>query len=136
MYSDPIDTHGHTVADALELYPDVIAWGDERTGTVEADDDKFAVTAHGLEVGDPVLLVSKTGGTGLTVGDTYFVAAVADSGHFTVSATKGGAAVDVTVDASAVAVKGLAPAASSGDFDATAGDIYLAQSPAEVEAQM
>lgn len=139
--TDPIDTHGHTVADVQARYPnDMALSGTNLTGTVEADDDKFAITAHGLGVGDKIKLISKTGGTGLTVGDDYFVKAVADADHFTVSATDGGAVVDVTVDASAVAVAQYGVAGSAefadGDIDAASGDIYLAQSAAEVLAQI
>lgn len=73
------------------------------TTTVEADDDTFTTSAaHGLVVGQRIKIKSLTGGTGLTDETIYYVASVPSTTTFTVSATLGGAAVDVTVDATAL----------------------------------
>lgn len=71
--------------------------------TVEADDNLFTKTSHGLQVGDEVELTALTGGTGLATGTAYFVVtATADT--FSVSATRGGSAINVTLDGSAITV--------------------------------
>lgn len=73
------------------------------TTTVEADDDTFTTSAaHGLVVGQRIKVKSLTGGTGLVDETIYFVKTVPSSTTFTVSATLGGATVDVTVDATAL----------------------------------
>lgn len=72
-----------------------------KTGTVEADDNVVTSTAHGLAVDDVVRFTSLTGGTGLAVATNYWVISVPTANTFTISATKGGSAVDVTVDATA-----------------------------------
>lgn len=66
----------------------------------EADDDTFTAVGHGLAVGDRVRFPAVTGGTGLTA-DTgrYFVKTVPTDDTFTVSATLGGATLDITADA-------------------------------------
>ena len=59
--------------------------------------DVLTSTAHGLTANTPIRFVSLIGGTGLTIGTTYYVIAsglTADA--FKVSASLGGAAVDVT----------------------------------------
>lgn len=64
--------------------------------------DIITATGHGLAVGDPVQFVTLTGGTGLTVGTTYYViAANLTANTFQVSATPGGAAVNFTTDITA-----------------------------------
>lgn len=66
--------------------------------TIEADNDTVTLTAHGLSDGDLVVFHTLAGGTGLTVGTTYYVRDAA-ANTFKVAATRSGAAVDVTVDA-------------------------------------
>lgn len=41
-------------------------------GTIEADNEVYTKVAHGLSDGQKVTLVSLTGGTGLTAGNTYY----------------------------------------------------------------
>ena len=60
----------------------------------------ITVVAHGLSVGQSVVY-SNGGGTtvvGLTNGATYFIESVVDVDNVTLSATKGGAVVDITAD--------------------------------------
>lgn len=72
------------------------------TATIEADDNVVTTgAAHGLAVDDVIEFTSLTGGTGASANTQYFVISVPSSTTFTFSATKGGSAVDVTVDASA-----------------------------------
>ncbi len=59
-------------------------------------------TAHGLIAGQTVKFVTLLGGTGLTVGTTYYVIATGLTANaFEVSATSGGAALDFTTDITA-----------------------------------
>ena len=53
----------------------------------------FTSTAHGLAVGDKVLISSGTSLVGVSAATTYFVAASADANTFTLSATAGGSAI-------------------------------------------
>lgn len=56
-------------------------------------------TTHGLVAGDRVTFYSLTGGTGLTLGTTYYVISSGlTSDVFKVSATSGGTEVDITVN--------------------------------------
>lgn len=64
----------------------------------EADDDTLTKVNHGLTVGRAVLYVGGTGFTGLVAGTTYFVQAAPTADTFKLSATKGGAVIDITVD--------------------------------------
>lgn len=67
---------------------------------VDPASNQITITAHGLSVGDPITY-SNGGGTtivGLTNGATYFVQNVVDANNITLSATKGGAVVDITAD--------------------------------------
>lgn len=54
--------------------------------------------AHGLLAGDPVIFPTLSGGAGLTAGTTKYYARDITTNTFTVSATRGGAAVDFTTD--------------------------------------
>ena len=71
--------------------------GTNLAGTA-ATNDLITVTGHGLAAGDRVRLLQAAGGTGLTVGNSYYViAAGLTANDFAVSATEGGSAVDITV---------------------------------------
>jgi hypothetical protein len=72
--------------------------------TIEADDEVWTKTAHGLAVNDEIELTAKTGGTGLTVGNTYFVKTVPSADTFTVSASIGGATTTISTDATGVSI--------------------------------
>jgi hypothetical protein len=62
--------------------------------------DIFTAVAHGLSTGDQVVFTALTGGTGLTIGTTYYlIGAAADT--FQLSLTSGGAAVNFTTDLTA-----------------------------------
>lgn len=72
------------------------------TSTAAAADDIFRATAHGLAIGDAITVLTKTGGTGVTLGQVYWIiGANFASGTFQVSATPGGASIDITVDMTA-----------------------------------
>ena len=66
--------------------------------TIEADDDIITKTAHGLTADTDIVFTSLTGGAGLTANTvTYWVRDVTTD-SFKVSATRGGAAVNITTD--------------------------------------
>lgn len=66
--------------------------------TIEADDDIITKTAHGLTADQDIVFTSLTGGAGLTANTvTYWVRDVTTD-SFKVSATRGGAAVNITTD--------------------------------------
>ena len=66
----------------------------------------FTLTAHGLNVGDRIRLVSFTGATaGLTAGATYVVSTVPSSSTFTLSTVKGAALVTWTTDATGAVIQ-------------------------------
>lgn len=70
---------------------------------VEADTELFTKTAHGLVAGDRITFLAKTGGTGITLGTAYFVIATGlTANDFKVSLTSGGAAINVTLDGTAI----------------------------------
>lgn len=59
---------------------------------------------HGLVAGNKVRVVTITGGAGLAAATNYFVVAPVTSTSFKVSATKNGAAIDITSDSSAISL--------------------------------
>jgi hypothetical protein len=92
-----------TAAAALPLFLDEAivrlqfapAVGGNLTG-VAATDVWTSATPHGLAVGDPVRLLTLTGGTGALVATTYYVLTVPTTTSFTLSATRGGATLDIS----------------------------------------
>lgn len=73
------------------------------SGTGEADDDVITASgAHGLKIGDTVVFSVLTGGAGLSLSTVYYVVSAPTSTTFTVSATPGGSAVDITTDYTAM----------------------------------
>ena len=71
----------------------------EKAVTIDAGTDAFACTAHGLSANDQVVFSASQGAlpAPLTTGATYFVrAAGLTADAFTVSATSGGAILDIT----------------------------------------
>jgi hypothetical protein len=90
-------------------YPDLPSNnGTALTGvTIEADDDLFTKTAHGLLTGDRFCLTAVTGGTGLTQGNYYYaikVSATTFKAASTLALAIAGTGIDVTVDGSSVTV--------------------------------
>ena len=73
------------------------------TVTAEADDDVFTTaSAHGLKTGDRVRFTEVgTLPTGVSAGTDYWVKTVPSNVTFTISASKGGATLNVTADGSA-----------------------------------
>lgn len=61
----------------------------------------FTSAAHGLAVDDVVRFTAITGGTGAAIDTNYWVITVPDANTFTLSATKGGSALDITADMTA-----------------------------------
>ncbi len=76
---------------------------DEISVTVTHAADLFTATAHGLVNGDTVLVTGSTMPTGLVAGVTYYVVNKTDD-TFQLSATSGGAAINVTGDGVDVSV--------------------------------
>jgi hypothetical protein len=77
----------------------------EQAGTAAASTDLVAVTAHGFVTDTRVRFGTLTGGTGLLNTLDYFVLASGlTTNAFKVSLTSGGAAIDITVDYSAITV--------------------------------
>lgn len=70
------------------------------SATGVAATDRIAIAGHPFVNGDQVTFTALTGGTGLTVGTTYFVVNSSAGVDFQVSATSGGAAVNFTTDVS------------------------------------
>jgi hypothetical protein len=78
--------------------------------TAVAATDLFTRTAHGYAANDPVRFTGLTGGAGITPGKTYYVIASGlTANDFKVSATLGGATIDVTSDLTAGTVSRAAP---------------------------
>lgn len=71
-----------------------------------ASTDTLTSTGHGYSNGDLVIFTALGGGTGLVVGDPYFVIATA-ANTFQVAKTVGGTAVDITVDYTSGTVRRL-----------------------------
>jgi hypothetical protein len=105
------------IRDILEAAPAAagVVWNDGAlqldptlySGTAEADDDLVTVTGHDLTDGTLVRITALTGGTGLTNGNEYYVVD-SDTNVFSLAATAGGDAINITVDASAITVQKVA----------------------------
>lgn len=88
-----------------ELIADLALTTQITGGAIEADDEVYTKTGHGLSTGDRVLLVSMTGGTGLTAGTAYYFHRLTNNtGHLcaTHAAAVAGTPVPVSLDAAAV----------------------------------
>lgn len=84
--------------------------------TAVAATDLFTKTGHGFDVGQALRFTALTGGTGITAGKTYYVIASGlTANDFKVSATPGGATIDVTADLTAGTVS-RAQAFQAGQF--------------------
>jgi hypothetical protein len=83
------------------------AAGVTATGTAAAATNLITLTAHGLVNGDTVTFSSVGAATPLIVGKGYYVVA-SSANTFSVAETKGGAAVDITVDGTVIWSKGIA----------------------------
>ena len=90
-------------------------------GAIEADDNIYTKTAHGLVTGQSVILTSLTGGTGLTAALPYFFSKIdANTGYLcsTLANAFAATAINVTLDASSVVltpVNGLVFSATVAD---------------------
>jgi len=83
--------------------------GARKAATIAASTDIVTSNAHGYVDTDPVIFRTLTGGAGLVVGTTYYVRDKTTD-TFKVAATVGGAAIDVTTDATVATM--VRPAAS------------------------
>ena len=115
-------------------YPDLATNnGTARDITATAATDLVNLNAHGFLAGDRVMFPALTGGTGLTAGTTIYhvIADGLTANAFKVSATAGGAAVDITANATAgtvVFAENLLGFAGSPD-----STIYVARPPKNPE---
>ena len=74
-------------------------------GTMEADDEIYTKSGHGLITGQPVTLTSLTGGTGVVAGTLYFFHRLSSSTGYLCSTyvnALAGTAVPITLDATSV----------------------------------
>ena len=85
------DANAKTLAAGSFTSAGVIAASTLTSATASAG--TFTSTAHGLAVGDKVLISSGTSLVGVSAATTYYVAASADANTFTLSATAGGSAI-------------------------------------------
>jgi hypothetical protein len=95
------DANGVWTPSALDL-------GDAVTlaTSAAADDIIDTATAHGFVVGDAVVFTALTGGTGLTVGQVYYVIATSLAAQtFRVALTVGGAGINFSADITAGTVR-------------------------------
>jgi hypothetical protein len=114
-----IDANNFTVA---AVPPNQL--GSPQIASVVASTDLFTTTGHGLVAGTPVRF-SRKEGVGLpTPGVTYFVIASGlTANDFKVSATLGGATIDVTNDMSQVTWQTLGAADFNFTTDITVGTV-------------
>lgn len=70
--------------------------GEAKGSLTAATTDIITLAAHGFRNGDPVVFPTLTGGAGLTAASTKYYVRDATTDTFKVSATLGGAAVDIT----------------------------------------
>lgn len=73
------------------------------TATIEADDETFTLTSHGLAVGDPVVFTAITGGAvGVIFVDTlYYVKTAPTANTFTIAIRPGGTTIAFATDGGA-----------------------------------
>lgn len=85
-------------------------YGAAKTLSTSAEsDDIIDATSHGFSIGQPVTFLTKTGGTGLFVGVTYWVTADSFAANtFRIAAYPGGPSLDFTTDITAGTVAPLA----------------------------
>lgn len=84
----------------LYSYPLVETWF---VGSAERTSDKFHCPGSSFSADQPVVLAQSPGGTmpvGVSTGTIYYVKTVSDTDEITLSATVGGATVDITADGS------------------------------------
>jgi hypothetical protein len=81
--------------------------GTTQTGTAAAATDLITLTAHGLTNGDTIRFTSVGAATPLTTTDVYYVVS-ASANTFSVALTKGGTAVNITVDGTVIWKEGIA----------------------------
>lgn len=80
--------------------------GTTQTGTAAQATDLITLTAHGLTNGDTIRFTSVGTATPLTTSDVYYVVS-ASANTFSVALTKGGAAVNITVDGTVIWKEGV-----------------------------
>ncbi|NJP27101.1 hypothetical protein FLW53_23450 [Microbispora sp. SCL1-1] len=79
------------------------------TATIEADDESFTISAHGLANGDAVIVSSLTGGAvGVLKPDTLYYVVSTATNTFKVASKPGGSAIAFSTDGGAVVTKATA----------------------------
>jgi hypothetical protein len=100
-----ISAGGSIATITIPASTDIAATG----ATATASTDLVNKTSHGLAAGDQMYFTTLTGGAGLALSTKYYVISTGlTADAFSVSATYGGAAVDITSDYSTVAYKKVA----------------------------
>ena len=96
-----------------------------RAAVLSISADTVTCLEHGLSANDTIVFAT-TGAlpTGLTAGTTYFVKVVLDEHTFTVSATAGGAAINLSGTQSGTHTVASAPITTSGTQSGTHTGIY------------
>lgn len=88
----------------------------------ESSNDTITIKGHGLSVDDRIAFWARPGDSlpsGITQGTVYWVKTVADGDNITLSATQGGATLDITADGDGFAMK-VSPLAISNNVNPTA----------------
>lgn len=107
-YQKPVDntTKRQTRGLLAAITSNVIALGSAtQTGTAAAATDLITLASHGLANGDTIHFTSLGASGGLSLAPAYFVVN-SSTNTFSVSLTKGGTAVDITVDGTVIWSKG------------------------------
>lgn len=109
-------------------YLSTLTFGARKAATGVTSTDAITSTAHGYLDGDPVKFVSKTGGSSIVVGTTYYVRDKT-ANTFKIASTVGGAALDlgsditvgqvVSLQTDDVTLSGVVPLPRSGTVDST-----------------
>jgi hypothetical protein len=100
--------------------------------TIDAGTDRLTQTAHGYADNTPIFLTNLSGGTGLTNNTTYFVRNPTVN-DYQVSATTGGAAINITINGSvdvcrAFGTSGSAFVHKTGNLPALSGTLLATDS--------
>jgi hypothetical protein len=107
-YQKPSDntTKRQTRGLLAAITSNVLALGSAtQTGTAAASTDLITLSAHGLANGDTIHFTSLGASGGLSLAPAYFVVN-SSTNTFSVALTKGGTAVDITVDGTVIWSKG------------------------------
>ena len=100
---------GSTVSQTKVTWDSLTAAGANQVVTATASTDLVNATAHGYAVGQAVQFSALTGGAGLAINTTYYIIASGFTVNaFKLSLTQGGAAIDITTNATAATIASVA----------------------------